>query len=92
MQLYDVGWVYENGQNIILVIVPPHVGDWSPEKRQALTADLMQRAEKAGMKGTIVLVWHKVNVLIGHTAPPELASFFQSLTWSGAKQLADQQL
>ena len=85
MQTFDVAHLYEQGQNIIMVLVGQQ-----PTNRQCNA--LQMYASRAGLAGTVVPVWPQSFGGFGYLAPIQWHPYFRSLSWEDILMNVNRQL
>lgn len=82
---FDVAHIREQGQDMIIIVVPPAVSRLSGIHQQEMYSELQHYAHEAGLAGRVVLVWRSGPGRMSFRAPTAWISFFQSvsLAWVG---------
>ena len=78
-QTYEVAHVRAQGQDMIIVIVPPSFGTVGVAQQRQAVVRLQSRAIAAGMRGTVVAVWDAGEGRLGLQAPTRWHAFFKSV-------------
>jgi hypothetical protein len=79
MPSIPVAHLYEQGQDMVIVIMDPGFARANPSQQEAIIGQLQARAKASGLTGTVAMVWDaggKLDYLI----PQPWHDFFQSIT------------
>ncbi len=80
MATFDVAYIKEQGQDVIIVVVSPAVGNLSLPGQHKIHDSLQAAATSAGLAGTVALVWDPSSGQMGFLAPAEWNDYFQNLS------------
>ena len=80
MATFEVAYIKEQGQDIIIVVVSPAVGKLGLHEQHRVHDSLQAAATSAGLAGLVALVWDAGNGQMGFLAPTQWNSYFQGLS------------
>jgi hypothetical protein len=81
MPCFDVAHVREQDTNMIIVVVGESFGAKSKEEQSRIIDTLQLCANRAGLAGTVVLVWEKSGGSLGFVAPPDWQRYFANFKY-----------
>jgi len=86
MPKYKVAHIHEQGVDMIVIPLERQFGLKSQSDQNETCAELQAKANSAGLKGNVVLVWDSGSGRMGFIAPPQWHAFFKScsLQWVAA--------
>jgi hypothetical protein len=79
MPNYAIARIHEDGQDVIIVPLPPSFGHKPEREQNAEIAELQARAVAAGIPGPAVPVWETDDEHMAFIAPEQWHPFFRSI-------------
>ena len=89
---FDIAHFREQGNDIIMVIVPKKFDNFPSSDKQQVSNELQQCAKEAKVSGKIVLVWNKPNGAMGFFGPTPWHPFLKSINMAYVKQRVNKEL
>jgi hypothetical protein len=80
MPTFQVAHIREQGIDLIIIPLESSFGSMPVQEQQQARFEFQVRANSAGLAGTAVLVWDGGGGRIAFFAPPNLHTFFRSVT------------
>ena len=76
---FDIAHFMEQGNDLIMVVVPKVFDSYPPADKQQVSSALQQCAREARVSGKVVLVWPKAGGAMGFYGPNAWSPFLKSL-------------
>lgn len=80
MAEFEVAHIHEQGQDIIIIPLKSDFGHKPNSEQQQIISQLQFAANRAGLKGTVVVVWDAGGGRMAFIAPKAWHAFFRSIT------------
>ena len=89
---FDIAHIREQGNDLIMVIVPTKFDRYATSDKQLVSASLQKCSKEARISGKVVLVWNKPNGSMGFFGPTPWHPFLKSINMRWVKARVNKEL